>query len=139
MLPVAPRMYSISAPPTTSRSPTPSSSPWAICSSPRRAAPTRPPVQQGTASTFLAADAEPGCEVNLQVVRPLRFTLPDDPAAPVVMFAGGTGVAPFRGFIKTRAEDPAAGPTWLFAAARTPAELPYLEEFRVEADAGASG
>jgi sulfite reductase (NADPH) flavoprotein alpha-component len=134
--PVAPRMYSISAPPDHAPFADALELTVGHLQFTSEGRPEAAAAQQGTASTFLAVDAERGAEVNLQVVRPLRFTLPDDPAAPVVMFAGGTGVAPFRGFIQARAADPAAGPTWLFAAARTPAELPYLEEFGAAAAAG---
>jgi sulfite reductase (NADPH) flavoprotein alpha-component len=136
VLPVAPRMYSISAPADDGSFATELELTVGHLQFTSEGRPGPAAVQQGTASTFLAADAAPGSEVNLQVVRPLRFTLPDDPAAPVEMFGGGTGVAPFPCFVRVRAADPAAGPTWLFAAARTPAELPYLEEFRAEAAAG---
>jgi len=86
--------------------------------------------RHGAGSTFLVRSAPPGAPVTIQVVRPLRFSLPDDPAQPIVMFAGGTGIAPFWGFVKARAADPRSGPTWLFCAARTRAELPYYQELK---------
>ena len=92
------------------------------------AGPDGEPVERrGTGSTYLSHAAADGAAVSVRVVRPLRFA-PVAASRPVVMFAGGTGIAPFRGFIRDRAGDPAAGPTWLFAAARSPRELPYLEE-----------
>ena len=86
-----------------------------------------PVERRGTGSTYLSQAATGGDAVSVRVVRPLRFA-PVAASRPVVMFAGGTGIAPFRGFIRDRAGDPAAGPTWLFAAARSPRELPYLDE-----------
>ena len=87
-------------------------------------------ARHGAGSTFLVRSAPPGAPVTIQVVRPLRFSLPEDPAQPIVMFAGGTGIAPFWGFVKARAVDPRSGPTWLFCAARTRAELPYYQELK---------
>ena len=94
-----------------------------------------PVERRGTGSTYLSQAAADGDAVNVRVVRPLRFA-PVAAARPIVMFAGGTGIAPFRGFIRDRAGDPAAGPTWLFAAARSPRELPYLEELSALAKDG---
>jgi sulfite reductase (NADPH) flavoprotein alpha-component len=86
----------------------------------------------GTASGFLARAAEPGAvsrgRVSIRVVRPPRFSLPGDPARPVVMIAGGTGVAPMLALARARARTPGAGPTWLFLAVRTAEELEAHEE-----------
>ncbi len=97
----------------------------------------REQTRHGAGSTFLVRSAPPGAPVTVQVVRPLRFALPADPEQPIVMFAGGTGIAPFWGFVKARAADPRSGPTWLFCAARTRAELPYYEELNALATDGA--
>ena len=40
--------------------------------------------------------------VPLRVVRASGFQLCADPTRPVVMFAGGTGISPFRGFLEAR-------------------------------------
>jgi len=86
----------------------------------------------GTASTFLshAATEDPARaeRVALSVVHPPRFGLPPDPRTPIVMFAGGAGLAPFRGFIQERVRQPAAGESWLFIGTRTPDEFPYQDE-----------
>lgn len=79
----------------------------------------------GAASHMLVADATE-CPVPVQVVRPSRFRLPEDPRVPIVMCAGGTGVAPFRGFLEARARG--AGENWLFLGTATPASLPYRED-----------
>jgi sulfite reductase (NADPH) flavoprotein alpha-component len=94
----------------------------------------------GTASHYLGdttfAGAEERGEVSLRLVHPPRFSLPDDPTAPVVMFAGGTGVAPFRGFIRERAGQANAGDSWLFLGTRTRAEFYYRETFEAMAAKG---
>jgi sulfite reductase (NADPH) flavoprotein alpha-component len=87
----------------------------------------------GTASHFLGdstyATPEDRGQVSLRLVHPPRFNLPEDPSTPIVMFAGGTGVAPFRGFIRERANQENAGDSWLFLGTRTRAEFYYQEEF----------
>ena len=88
--------------------------------------------RRGTASTFLT-DQDGRRRVAVEVVRAIRFALPDDPARPIVMFAGGTGIAPFRGFLRAR-DGP--GENWLFAGARTPGELPYADELERLASEG---
>ncbi len=44
------------------------------------------------------------------------------------MFAGGTGIAPFRGFIHERAGQEKTGETWLFLGTRTKKEFFYRDE-----------
>jgi ferredoxin-NADP reductase len=84
--------------------------------------------RRGTASTYLTAPDHVDGRLAVDVVRPARFALPEDPARPVVMFAGGTGIAPFRAFLHARAQAGAAGENWLFVGTRTPAELYYRDE-----------
>jgi sulfite reductase (NADPH) flavoprotein alpha-component len=87
----------------------------------------------GTASHFLGdttfTKTDDRGQVSLRLVHPPRFSLPEDPRTPIVMFAGGTGVAPFRGFIRERAGQENAGDSWLFLGTRTRAEFYYQEEF----------
>jgi sulfite reductase (NADPH) flavoprotein alpha-component len=78
-------------------------------------------------TSFVAADERQ--KVALKLVHPPRFNLPTDPDTPIVMFAGGTGIAPFRGFILERAQQENAGDSWLFLGTRTRAEFYYQEEF----------
>ncbi len=135
--PAAARMYSVSTPPD--REPFATELQLTVGSlefaSPDPHGQVQP--RHGAGSTFLVRSARQGAPVTIQVVRPLRFSLPADPAQPIVMFAGGTGIAPFWGFVNARAADPSSGPTWLFCAARSRAELPYYEELAALAAEGA--
>jgi sulfite reductase (NADPH) flavoprotein alpha-component len=75
----------------------------------------------GTASAYLRrlAGGSQGERVDVRVVPAVRFHLPDDPATPIVMFAGGAGVSPFRAFAYSRREELAAGETWLLLSTRS--------------------
>lgn len=55
--------------------------------------------------------------VSLRVVPAHRFCLPADTTRPIVMFAAGSGIAPFFGFIEERARQN-AGANWLFFSTR---------------------
>lgn len=86
-------------------------------------------TQRGTASSFLTCpDPPPGRRVAMRVVRPPRFSLPADPQRPIVMFAGGTGLAPFRALLMERCRDEQTGENWLFFGTRTRADLYYESE-----------
>lgn len=84
----------------------------------------------GTGSSFVgrvAQNPQPH-QLVVKLVRPPRFHLPDAPTRPLILFAGGTGVAPFRGFIHERIAQSGAAPVWLLYAARTPDQLPFTDE-----------
>jgi sulfite reductase (NADPH) flavoprotein alpha-component len=87
----------------------------------------------GTSSHFLgnrsSETPQDISRISLRVVHPPRFSLPEDPGAPVVMFAGGTGIAPFRGFIQERAKQNDAGDTRLYLGVRTRGDFYYQDEF----------
>jgi sulfite reductase (NADPH) flavoprotein alpha-component len=87
----------------------------------------------GTASHFLGdtnfTTPEDRGYVALKLVHPPRFNLPEDPSTPIVMFAGGTGVAPFRGFIMERNQQENVGDSWLFLGVRSRQEFYYKEQF----------
>jgi sulfite reductase (NADPH) flavoprotein alpha-component len=68
----------------------------------------------GVASTFLAERATPGERLKVYVQKSHGFTLPSDPATPIVMVGPGTGVAPFRAFLQEREATGATGKNWLF-------------------------
>jgi sulfite reductase (NADPH) flavoprotein alpha-component len=77
--------------------------------------------RRGTASGFLHRVVhEPDAQrlMSLKPVSALRFHLPDDPTRPVVMFAAGSGIAPFLGFLQARGRLPESGANWLFYGVR---------------------
>merc|ERR1711966_228548 len=57
------------------------------------------PAKKGICSNFLC-DAKPGAEVMMTGPTGTVMLLPEDPATPVIMVATGTGIAPFRSFIR---------------------------------------
>lgn len=97
-------------------------------------------ARQGVASAFLASlgQATPADGLPLRIVTPTRFRLPADPATPIICFAGGSGIAPFRAFWQARAQAHAAGlavgPAWLILGCAD--EVPFLDELRAEVAAG---
>ena len=91
--------------------------------------------REGTASAFLAT-AEPGTQVLVRTERAPRFTLPADPATPIVMIAGGSGVAPFRGFVAERCRHADAGPAWLLLGLRTSTDVLECDELATARSSG---
>jgi ferredoxin-NADP reductase/predicted heme/steroid binding protein len=69
-------------------------------------------------------------QVLIGISRPLNFQLPISPAAPVAMFAGGSGIAPFRGFWQARFAKGAVGRNILFLGVQTRKKFTYEEELR---------
>ena len=100
----------------------------------KESATTRAATRRGTASTFLHRVATGDPEglgrrrVSLEVLPARRFHLPDDRTRPIVMFAGGAGIAPFRGFLQERAQHPESGENWLFIGTRMPDDLFFRDE-----------
>jgi ferredoxin--NADP+ reductase len=88
----------------------------------------------GVASNYLC-DLEPGDEVSVTGPSGKILLLPDDPHANLIMIATGTGIAPFRAFLRRiYTELPEwLGQVYLIFGVRTEAELLYraeLESFR---------
>ncbi|MCF7553459.1 FHA domain-containing protein [Pseudonocardia sp. WMMC193] len=79
--------------------------------------------RRGTASHFLRRMAtDPrhrNKRLSLRIVPAPRFRLPDGPDTPMLMFAAGSGVAPFHGLVAARGERPAV----LYVGARTAGDL----------------
>ncbi|HEX2622140.1 MAG TPA: cytochrome b5 domain-containing protein, partial [Phototrophicaceae bacterium] len=83
-------------------------------------------ARQGTGSGFLARLTDE--RVSIKVVHPSRFSLPEDVTRPVVLIAGGTGIAPMRSLIAERMRQPNAGATWLFFGTRRREDFYYQAE-----------
>jgi sulfite reductase alpha subunit-like flavoprotein len=85
----------------------------------------------GTASNFLrritTTEEGENKQVGLSVVPTSRFHLPEDPQRPVVMFAAGSGIAPFWGFLQARTRQPENGENWLFFGTRSAEQLYYRD------------
>jgi len=71
-------------------------------------------MRRGLASTYLAERAEIGERIKVYVQKAHHFSLPEDPATPVIMVGPGTGIAPFRAFLHERMATRAPGRNWLF-------------------------
>jgi len=105
--PLQPRVYSISSSPK---------------SDPGRVALTVDAVRYqidkrtrlGVCSTFLGGRIAPGDKVRVYVQKAQHFALPQDPSKPIIMIGPGTGIAPFRAFLRDRQAAGASGRNWLF-------------------------
>ncbi len=92
-------------------------------------------LYEGVCSTHLARQAS-GVTVQAFVKETkVGFRLPDDPRAPLIMIGPGTGLAPFRGFLRERAalaaQGRTLGPAMLFFGCRHPEQdFIYAEELR---------
>ncbi|RUL87755.1 ferredoxin reductase domain-containing protein [Tautonia sociabilis] len=87
-------------------------------------------ILPGAASNFLC-DARPGDEILVTGPVGTSFLLPDDPRSNLILAATGTGVSPFRGFLRrVFVEHPGwTGQVRLFFGARSAAECLYADEF----------
>lgn len=85
----------------------------------------------GVASSFLC-DLKPGDKVPLIGPSGRHFLLPAEPSANLLMIATGTGLAPFRGFLRQRDTHPrdGRGRSFLIFGAQTSKELLYQDEIR---------
>lgn len=86
--------------------------------------------QHGVCSNYIC-DLAPGDAVQVTGPSGKAFVLPEDPTADLILFATGTGIAPFRGFFQRlfeTAPEPYTGHVLLFYGAKTRRELVYLNE-----------
>lgn len=67
----------------------------------------------GGASSYLTRGVEPEEIVSVFIEPNDSFRLPADTRAPIICIAAGTGIAPFRAFMKQRAYSQATGKNWL--------------------------
>jgi ferredoxin--NADP+ reductase len=84
---------------------------------------------RGVASNYLC-DLRPGDEVRITGPAGKTFLLPDDPGTNLILVATGTGIAPFRAFVRRIYEELPrwTGAVWLVFGVRTRAECLYREE-----------
>jgi sulfite reductase (NADPH) flavoprotein alpha-component len=87
--------------------------------------------RRGVASTWLNERWTPGTTAELYLQdQQKHFSLPADPATPMIMVGPGTGVAPFRAFIEERRVIGAPGRNWLFfGEQRRASDFFYETEF----------
>lgn len=71
-------------------------------------------LRLGVASTHLGERLPEGTKVRIYLQKAHGFGLPEDPSRDVIMCGPGTGVAPFRSFLRERAATKAPGRNWLF-------------------------
>jgi ferredoxin--NADP+ reductase len=86
--------------------------------------------RRGVASNYLC-DLRPGDPVGVTGPVGKSFLLPEDPSSRLILVATGTGIAPFRAFLRRIYwERPDwAGAVYLFFGVRTAAECLYRDEF----------
>eukprot|EP00980_Cylindrotheca_fusiformis_P028157 scaffold22583_cov106-Cylindrotheca_fusiformis.AAC.28 len=94
------------------------------------------PTKKGICSNFLC-DTKPGAEVSMTGPAGKVMLLPEeDPKTDYIMVATGTGIAPYRGFIrrlffeKTPAAEAYEGEAWLFLGVANSDALLYDDEFQ---------
>merc|ERR1711906_102570 len=94
------------------------------------------PAKKGICSNFLC-DSQPGTELTMTGPSGKVMLMPEeDPATDYIMVATGTGIAPYRGFIRRlfNEDTPAAavykGETWLFLGVANSDALLYDDEFQ---------
>ncbi|GAB4151379.1 MAG: ferredoxin--NADP(+) reductase [Planctomycetota bacterium] len=85
----------------------------------------------GLCSNYLC-DLSQGDEVTLTGPYGQVFPVPDEPGANLMLIGAGTGIAPFRGFLKQifRGEPPFDGKVRLFHGARTGLDMLYRNSER---------
>lgn len=136
--PMLPRLYSISSAPHSSRVPAEQIelTVGQLVYESIATRSTRKEHRRGTASRFLGADRpEQDRRVAIRVLHPPRFSLPPERTTPIVMFAAGTGIAPFRGFLQERSRG-ISGANVLILSVRDADSIPYREELEALQAAG---
>lgn len=85
----------------------------------------------GVASNYLC-DRTPGDPLTITGPYGLPFAMPDDKKADIIMIGLGTGIAPFRAFVKSIYEEVGGwqGKVRLFYGARSGLELLYMNDRR---------
>ena len=71
-------------------------------------------LRLGVASTHLGERLPEQTTVKIYLQKAHGFALPEDPSKDVIMCGPGTGIAPFRAFLRERAATRSPGRNWLF-------------------------
>lgn len=94
-------------------------------------------VRYGAASGFLCGLLSGTTHLRAFVQKAPHFHLPDDTRAPILMIAAGTGIAPFRGFLRALQQAQVMRPLWLvFGIRRQDEDALYREELNALQAAG---
>lgn len=95
------------------------------------------PAKKGVCSNYLC-DAKPGQELALTGPSGKVMLMPEQtPEAPIIMLATGTGIAPYRGFLRrlfvenTEASDKFKGLAWLFLGVANSDALLYDDDWKM--------
>jgi sulfite reductase (NADPH) flavoprotein alpha-component len=70
-------------------------------------------ARHGIASSYVANRLNVGDKLPLWLEPNTQFRLPEDPNQPIVLIGAGTGIAPFRAFLQSRAATGASGKNWV--------------------------
>jgi len=86
---------------------------------------------QGVASNYLC-DRKPGDTIEITGPFGLAFEVPEELDAHLILIGSGTGIAPFRAFVKHIYRDVPGwrGRIWLFYGARSGLEMLYMNDER---------
>jgi ferredoxin--NADP+ reductase len=86
---------------------------------------------RGVASNYLC-DRQPGDPIEISGPFGLAFEVPEDRDANLILIGSGTGIAPFRAFVKHIYRDVPdwRGRIWLFYGARSGLEMLYMNDER---------
>ncbi|KAI8803637.1 cytochrome P450 [Cladochytrium replicatum] len=86
----------------------------------------------GLSSGFIARSTPTPAHISARVLRVKdTFRLPADPSTPLVMICGGTGLAPFLGFLQHRELTGAKGEAHLYFGCRTAGHCIYQKQVEV--------
>jgi ferredoxin--NADP+ reductase len=90
-------------------------------------------VYKGVCSNYLC-DLKPGDTVQATGPVGKAFLMPEIPNANMIMIATGTGIAPFRAFLKVRYEQQrwSSGESWLFFGVQTQKDYLYADELEAK-------
>jgi ferredoxin-NADP reductase len=93
-------------------------------------------LEDGEVSPYLVGEARPGDQFELRGPVGSAFTWHVDDGGPLLLVAGGAGLAPLRALVRHRIAMDAATDVRLVVSVRTPEDLPYAGEL---ADWSAAG